>query len=411
MTIILKVLRILFGLVFMFSGFVKAVDPVGFGYKLQEYLDAAGISGLDDYMLLLGILLSGLEFVIGFVLVLGQKLKLVSFLSFAFMTFFTVLTLLLAIYDPVKDCGCFGDAVKLTNWETFWKNVVMFIVVILLYVKRESVKTPYRFCYLPSVLSSVFILLVSWYSYTRAPIIDFRPYRVGVNLPASIEIPEGAAVDESDVTLIYEKDGVRKEFKLEEELPSEESGWEYVDQSVVLVQKGYVPPIEDFFVMSEMDGDITQAIVYGKGYHILAFSKQVSEISDPSLLKPIGDIYKLAQEKGVPFYFVTASDLDAVRELLGEEGIDTQMPLASLDETALKTITRSNPALLLIKDQEIVNKWHHRELPSTWEELTSMNTSCWSLEYTCYVVMVLLLLVCIPFKKKLPNNRAMRMRR
>ncbi len=397
MRVILIILRILFGVVFIFSGFVKAVDPLGFSYKLQEYLHVANIISLDSITLPAAIFFSALEFIIGFVLVLGQRLKSVSFMAFGFMAFFTILTFLLAVFNPIKDCGCFGDAIKLSNWETFWKNVVLFAIIILLYIKRDEVKSPFRYPALPASLAAIFILGVSWYSIANAPIIDFRAYKIGTNLPQSIEIPEDAPMDEFEVLLIYEKDGVRKEFDINGELPQKESGWVYVDEKTTLLQEGYVPPIQDFFVLTEED-DITDDIVYGQGYHLLIFSKRIAEMKHQAEIMPrLNKLYQEADQQGVATYFVTASDMEDVHLLFKKHNI--QIPIANLDETALKTITRSNPGLVLIKDQVIVNKWHVNNFPSTWQEAMESKNNNQAITYLCYSLILILLLLCRRLKK------------
>ena len=189
--ILAELCRLLIGVVFIFSGFVKAVDPVGGAIKIGEYLASFGLDMLQPFTVLLSFNLSAIEFALGVCMLLGVYRRYVSFLVLVFMAFMTPLTLYLALFDPVSDCGCFGDAFTLTNWQTFWKNVFLFFMAYLVFYRRKQFKSIYNFLEQTVLLfgSIIFIGCVEGYSYRHLPIIDFRPYAIGSNISAGMEIP------------------------------------------------------------------------------------------------------------------------------------------------------------------------------------------------------------------------------
>lgn len=197
MKFIANLFRILLGLVFIGSGFVKGIDPLGSEYKFIEYFNAFGLGGLNASALFFSFLLSGLEFLIGICLFLNIKIKGAAWGAWLFMLVFTPLTLILAIRNPVTDCGCFGDAFTLTNWQTFGKNVFLFFMAYLVFYRRKQFKSIYNFLEQTVLLfgSIIFIGCVEGYSYRHLPIIDFRPYAIGSNISAGMEIPADAPQD------------------------------------------------------------------------------------------------------------------------------------------------------------------------------------------------------------------------
>jgi uncharacterized membrane protein YphA (DoxX/SURF4 family) len=265
--ITVEVCRIFLGLVFVFSGFVKAVDPMGVTYKLLDYLSAFGLNVFDFTALPLAFLQSAVEFAMGICLLLGIYRRFHAILFLAFMCFMTPLTLYLAIANPVTDCGCFGDALIITNWQTFIKNLFLLAASVAVFFWYKWMTPLYnRKSKLPvTVYVYLFILGVSWYCYAFLPILDFRPYKIGANIPDLMEIPENAPSAEYETTLIYSKGGIEQAFTMKD-YPKGDSTWTYVDTKMKLLKKGYESPVHDFVISNKEGDDITDDILSNSGY-------------------------------------------------------------------------------------------------------------------------------------------------
>ena len=357
--------RILVGLVFIFSGFVKAVDPMGSTFKFTDYFLAFGMDSLKGIAFPLAILLSALEFVVGMALVFNARKQFSAWMAMLFMLFFTPLTLVLAITNPVTDCGCFGDALVLTNWETFGKNVVILALTLIVFFGRQSKTKQYPVWEqnLLIVFATIFSVWISVYSYRHLPIIDFRPYHIGANISDGMKIPEGAPADEYRSILKYEKDGVVKEFD-ETNYPWQDSTWTFVDSEQIKIKEGYTPPIHDFSISNEIDGDITEMVLSSEGYTFMLVSKDLAEMEHSTLTK-IRELALFAMENGFQFIGLTASGMEEVEELKANNELPFEF--YNTDEIQLKTIIRSNPGLVLLKKGTILNKWHFRDFPDASE--------------------------------------------
>lgn len=368
--IVVVICQIILGCVFIFSGYAKAVDPYGSYYKIQDYLTAFGWDALLPLAFVAGVLLCAAEFLLGICLLLGANLKTTSILTLIFMAFMTPLTLYIALTDPVSDCGCFGDALVISNWATFWKNIVFSILAIIVYYLRKYSPNLFsqRTDWIIAIYAGCFSICVSLYCLVNLPIIDFRPYKNGTNIPQSMEIPDGAEPDLYETTLIYEKDGVQKEFSMDN-YPSNDSSWTFVDSKNVLVKKGYEPPIHDFTMEHPDLGDITEDVVSNPGYTFLLVSHRV-EKADTNKRKEIAAIYDYARANGYDFYCMTATGLETkeMEEYKIESG-GVEYPFVNTDEITLKTIVRSNPGLVLIKDGVVINKWSNKNMPTFTEPL------------------------------------------
>jgi len=304
---ILLVSRVLLGIVFVFSGFVKAVDPLGFNYKIEDYLIAFGWDMFLPLTFIMAVGLSCLEFVIGANLLLGANVKITAPFALLFMIFMTPLTLYLAINNPVTDCGCFGDALVISNWQTFYKNVILAAVAICVFVLRKEGRQVIknRTQWLLTAFSGVFIVLFSLHCYYNLPIFDFRPYKVGHNIVEGMTVPHNAPQDVYKTIFVYEKNGKKKEFTLEN-FPDGDSSWTFVKQQSTLIEKGYEPPIHDFTIETEDDGDITSEVLRNKGYTFLLISSKLSE-ANLSNQDKINRIYQFAQNNGYGFYCIHLS--------------------------------------------------------------------------------------------------------
>lgn len=357
--------RFLLGVVFVFSGFVKAVDPYGFFYKLQDYLTAFGLISLFPGSLLMlgGIVLSALEFSVGMFLCIGIRTKFSTILALLLMCVMTPLTFYLALANPVSDCGCFGDALVLTNWETFAKNIVLLAAAVIVFKKRGFIVrfVSAKMEWTMSLYTFLFIFALSFYCLNNLPVFDFRPYKIGANIREGMEVPQGAQPSVYESLFVLEKDGVRKEFTLDN---YPDSTWTFIETHTVLKQKGYEPPIHDFCMQRlETGEDITDSILSDKGYNFLLVVHRIEQ-ADDGYIDLINEIYDYSVENGYGFTALTSSSEEAVEQWRDMTG--AEYPFCTMDDITLKTIIRSNPGLLLIKDGTILNKWSDSNLPDEY---------------------------------------------
>ena len=374
MKIIKQIARIIVGVTFIFSGFVKGIDPWGSAYKFVDYFVAMGLDWFNWAAFPLGILLAFLEFAIGVGLLFNLRLKLSSWLAFIFMVFFTFLTLWIAIYDPVSDCGCFGDALVISNWETFYKNIVLIILTWIVFFYRNNMPR-----ILPGILSGIagaaFIALyiaISVYSYNHLPILDFRPYKVGVNISEAMSIPEGAPQPQYENIFYYKnkKTGNTERFT-EENYPWEDTlNYEFDNLESVLVDKGYEPLIHDFTIETPEGEDIIDFFIYDENYVFLLIAYDLKKTNTKSQEK-INELAKWAIDRDLSFICLTSSLPDESDKFAQ----DHQVPYEffNCDEITLKTIIRSNPGLMILKNGTIVAKYHYNDIPSPEEFQQNIN--------------------------------------
>ena len=362
----MNVCRFVLGVTFVFSGFVKAVDPMGFYYKVEDYLEAFGIGQWVPYIFIIFFVigLSAVEFCVGILLTFGIRRRVAAPIALLLMAVMTPLTLYLALFNPVSDCGCFGDAVKLTNWETFGKNVVLLAAAFVVFRRAERI---WRFVspkmeWMVSLYSFLFIFVFSFYCLTNLPVFDFRPYRIGVNIRQGMEMPEGAKPSVFESRFILEKDGERREFTLED---YPDSTWTFVEARSVLVEEGYEPPIQNFAMMDVETGeDITQEVLTDTGYVFLLVVNRVEEADDGNI-DLINEIYDYSVEHGYGFYALTSSAKDEIELWCDRTG--AEYSFCQMDDITLKTVIRSNPGLLLLKGGTILNKWSDNQLPDEYD--------------------------------------------
>ena len=322
--IAVNIARLLMAVTFILSGFVKAVDPLGTQYKIHDYLAAMGLARYvpDALTLTSSVVLSATEFILGICLLFAIRRRLVSKITLVLMTIMTLLTLWVAIADPVSDCGCFGDALVLTNWQTFWKNIVLLAAAIL--VQRYPLAMPRLIGesnqWIVMNYSAVFILLIiAGRSLYTLPQFDFRPYHIGADL---------------------------------------KSGW-------LKMMEGEDSPYSEFFIESTDDGeDITEQVLTTGGYTFLLVAPHLEQ-ADDSEFDVLNSIYEYSLDNKYPFYCLTASTRNGITRWQDITG--AEYPFCNTDETTLKTIIRANPGLLLLKDGVVIRKWSHNALPTETE--------------------------------------------
>ncbi|TVR41081.1 MAG: DoxX family protein [Bacteroidia bacterium] len=364
MCIIIWLSRILFGAVFVFSGFVKAIDPLGSAYKFQDYFVAFGVEWLFFTALPMAIILSTLELVIGIAVLVGIKMKYSAWGGLLFMAFFTPLTLFIAITDPVPDCGCFGDAIIISNWDTFYKNLFILAAAIIVFIYRNKIKPLWSKkgdWFLLAGLTGLTIGL-SAYCLMYLPVIDFRPWKVGNNI-SELVIP---SPEVADLYLIFEHNetGETAEYPAGDypwDDPEWVANWSFKDQRREVIIPFEEAEIENFYIEDEFGDDLTEFFITHDDYWFLVVAHDLNRTHTRAFNRKITPLAKSAEQEGYKFIVLTGSSLDAMEAFRHEH--QTPYPFYLSDEIELKTIVRSNPGLLLLKDGVVLAKWPHRRIP------------------------------------------------
>jgi hypothetical protein len=271
----------------------------------------------------------------------------------------------------VSDCGCFGDALVLNNWETFGKNVVLLAMslVVLKWRKRLFPLVTIRFDWVIGLYGFLYIFCMTIYNYRELPIFDFRPYHIGSNIKLGMEIPEGEEPTVYETRFVLQKDGLKKEFTLEN---YPDSTWTFVDSKTVVKEKGYEPPIHDFSMINYEDGeDITEQVLANEGYIFLLVAHQL-QLADDSKIDLINELYDYCLEQGYGFYCLTSSSDDEI--LKWQENTGAEYPFCLMDNITLKTMIRSNPGLMLLKKGVVVNKWSVNHIPDEYQLTGPLDT-------------------------------------
>jgi hypothetical protein len=374
MRIIKQIARIIVGITFIFSGFVKGIDPWGSAYKFVDYFVAMGLDWFNWTAFPLGVLLAFVEFAIGVGLLFNIYLRLNSWLAFIFMGFFTALTLWIALYNPVTDCGCFGDALVISNWETFYKNVVLIILTWIVFANRNNMPRilPEYLSKISGAVTVLLYLIAALYSYNHLPIFDFRPYKTGVNIPEAMSIPEGAPQPQYENIFYYKNKNTGNIEKFtEDNYPWEDTlNWEFNNLESVLIDKGYEPSIHDFTIETPEGDNIIDFFIYDEEYVFMLIAYDLKKSNTKSQQK-INKLAEWAMEQGYSFICLTSSLPDDSQKFAQEH--QTPYEFFNCDEITLKTIIRSNPGLVVIKDGTILAKYHYNDIPAPLEFQENIN--------------------------------------
>ena len=414
MRLVKNLCRIIVGIVFIYSGFVKGIDPLGSDYKFTDYFNAFGMGWMNATTLFFSFALSLVEFLIGIALLFNLWVSRMAWGSLLFMAFFTPLTLVLALTNPVSDCGCFGDAMILTNWQTFWKNIILLLLAIMIFVYRKEYKSSLplvgQFSFL--ALAGAGMLCLSVYCYRHLPVLDFRPYAVGKNITEGMRLPEGTEPDQYEVTLKYKnkQTGEVQSFT-EENYPWQDTlNWEYESSSERLVKKGYITPIHDLVIEHPTLGNITEEILEDDNHTILAVAYNLTQ-SDMQYQPAINRLAEYAQEKGIRFYGLTSSSERDIETY--KKRYHVPYEFCTADEIQLKTMIRSNPGVIILREGTILDKWAGKDVPDVKElQDTDLTAYCmYSREqmqriYLVYSIILLFFVayLLIPRRKGKRNN-------
>jgi uncharacterized membrane protein YphA (DoxX/SURF4 family) len=362
MKLFLNLLRIIVGVLFIFSGLVKANDPLGLSYKMDEFFEVLHMTFMSHYSLAYAIITNTLEIVLGIALLLGYSMRLVSILLLLMIAFFTFLTGYALYSGEIKECGCFGDCIKLTATETFWKDVILLVMIVILFIYNKRIRPLFG-----KKLTTVLIVLavafgggIQWYTLSHLPIVDCLGYKVGNNIPEKMKLPPGARPAEYQTVLVYEKDGKQQEFTAEN-YPWSDSTWVYVDRKDKLIREATgEAPVKDF-ILTDVDGvNQTQAILAEEMPVYLFLVKDV-HTAGKGWDEKMHALQKKFQEGKIYLYGVSASGRTDITAFTAAHGL--QFPFLQMDGTAIKTGGRSNPCLILLEKGTIKGKWHYNDIP------------------------------------------------
>jgi uncharacterized membrane protein YphA (DoxX/SURF4 family) len=398
----------LVGALFIVSGLIKANDAIGFSYKLEEYFTVFGTPWMNDYALFLAAFVCILEIILGVAVIFGTRMVTVSWLLLLMILFFTFLTFYSAYFNKVTDCGCFGDALKLTPWESFTKDVVLLFFVLIIFFNRlrihhQDLKTDLINSFVAVLLIAVFswgvinwsfpvwfslALLIAiafvksamsrvpnsvvlglsglvasgftYYCLNHLPIKDFRPYAIGKNIEEGMMIPKDAPRDSVVMIFQYSKGGQIHEFTAEQ-LPEDLDTYEFVDRTDKVIRQGYVPPIHDFTITDANGSDYTEDFLHNENYSFMVVAYDLSK-SNTEVQQKLNELASESEKEGYDFFGLTSTTVSETDKFRHEH--QNIFPYYFCDATTLKTIIRSNPGLVLLKRGTVIEMWHYNDLPS-----------------------------------------------
>jgi uncharacterized membrane protein YphA (DoxX/SURF4 family) len=359
MKIILNLLRIIVGVLFIFSGLIKANDPLGLSYKMEEFFEVLHLTFLSPYSLAFSVIMNAFEIIAGVAVLVGYRMRIFSVLLLLLIIFFTFLTGYALFSGTIRECGCFGDCIKLTAVETFWKDVILLVMILVIFFYRKQI-SPLKGAGIAVLVSAILSFGIQWYTLKHLPFFDCLPYKVGNNIPEKMKLPPGATPDVYEMVFVYEKDGQKKEFTADN-YPWSDSTWKFVDRKDKLVKKGNAEPAIKDFILTDLDGvNQTEAILSETKpvYLFLVQNVQKAGSGWDVKMKAIQDKWK---NQGVVIYGVTASTKEEIAAFKQQHGLE--FPFVQMDGVAIKTAGRSNPSLILLDKGTIKGKWHYNDIP------------------------------------------------
>ncbi len=373
--IITHISRALTGGLFIFSGFIKANDPLGFSYKLEEYFEVfkgdTGLSIFDffaHYALELAVFICALEMILGFTLLIGYKVRLTLWLLMLQIVFFTFLTFYSACFNKVTHCGCFGDFIPLKAWQSFWKDIALLFLITILWVSQTNIRLLFveLFSHAISAIALVVAFFIPIYAYNHLPYFDFRPYHKGSNILEKMKPGKNYQAPVYETRFKYQnlKTGEIKEFTLQNYPWQDTLNWKWVSTENILVKDAIdAPKITDFAIKTLEEENITDSLLNSPNYQfwIICYELKKTNTEDKTIAK-LKDLYALSQKDKVPVLILTSSgkeDIDAFKQKTG-----LNILFLNVDGIVLKTMIRSNPGIILVKYATIIDYWHYNDLPS-----------------------------------------------
>jgi uncharacterized membrane protein YphA (DoxX/SURF4 family) len=366
--------RIFVGLLFIFSGLIKINDPLGFSYKLEEYFEVFHIGFLSSFALSLSIILCSLEIVLGFALLIGVRAKSVAWGLLLLIIFFAFLTFYSAYFKVVQTCGCFGDAIPLTPWQSFSKDLVLLLLIIVIFINRKTIEPVFNKKTGDNLLigSAIVAIGIGLYTYNFMPVIDFLPYKVSANIPDEMKIPPGAKPDEFQITynLKNKKTGATKVMTDKEYLSSgiwKDNNWEVIGTPEnKLVKKGYEPPVKDLSIQDAQGNNYTNELLSNPYNSFIVVAYDLSHTNVGAIGRLNAMAANLIRDFNTRTIMLTSNSSKDAEAFAKKNHL--VMEIFYADEVPLKSMVRANPGVLLMKNGVILNKWHYHSVPK-YEDL------------------------------------------
>ncbi|MBL4678523.1 MAG: DoxX family protein [Mucilaginibacter sp.] len=361
--------RIAVGLLFIFSGLIKANDPLGFSYKLEEYFEVFHLTFLDSLALSMAIVLCALEMILGFALLTGARAVKVVWGLLLLIIFFGFLTFYSAFFKVVQTCGCFGDAIPLTPWQSFSKDMVLLALVLVLFVNRKTIKPLFgakagdKVIFLATIVSLGFGL----YTYNFLPVVDFLPYKIGANILEEMKTPPGAKPDEYEITyiLVNKKTKATKKITDKEYLKSgiwKDTNWEVQgNPESRLVKKGFEPKIRDLNIQDAQGNNYNQELLSSPFYSLIIVAYDLSKTNDGAIANANALAANLIQNYNTRVIFLTSNAPAQAQQFAKDHKLVSELFYA--DGVPLKSMVRANPGIILLKNGTVINKWHFHNMP------------------------------------------------
>lgn len=368
MKLIVNIVRIIVGILFIFSGLVKANDPLGLSYKMQEFFDVwsrtPALSSIMhffyDYSFAFSIITITLEIIVGVAMLLGYQKKFFSWLLLILILFFTFLTGYAALSGKIATCGCFGDCIPITSMQSFLKDVVLVVLSLIIFFGQKYISTPLTtaFNFLIMVVSTILVLIFQWWVLRHMPVVDCLPFKKGNNILELRKMPADAIPDKKDYVFIYEKNGEKKEFTMKD-LP--DSSWEFVSREDVIIEKGKnnEPPIKDYSLHTLSGNDSTEAIMTLDKNYYLFYIKNVKTDQD-AWLDDFTALYEKSKTNHIPLYIISPNAREAQQFFNSRNNYD--LTVFSMDATAFKTAARTDPQLYYMHGPTVIDKWGRADL-------------------------------------------------
>ena len=361
MKTLVNIVRIFTGVLFIFSGLVKAIDPNGLSYKMQEYFDLWGMSGFNNTTLLLSVLMNAFEIFAGVALLLGWKPKLINWLLLLLIVFFTFLTGYSYLSGRFKNCGCFGDCIPITSGVSFLKDIILLVMILFLFFNSRYIKQLFSksITAVILVLSTLLTLALQWYALHYLPPVDCLPYKVGNNIPQQMQMPANAIPDSTVINFVYQKDGKEVSFTAES-FPDDfnDSTYTFVkrEDKIVRPGKNNIPSIRSFSFSDKSGADMTQPMLEAPEALVLF----VEDVSRPVSKWQQGfePIYQSAKSKNIPVYLIT-STRPATEAAIANTGFK-DIPILDGDRVTIRTAARTIPTLFLLHNGTITGKWSYK---------------------------------------------------
>lgn len=359
----LTISRIIVGMLFIFSGLVKANDPLGLSYKMQEFFEIWGWGFLDHYTLAFSIAMIAFEIIAGVAVLVGWQMRLFSWLLLLLIVFFTFLTGYALFSGKVRECGCFGDCIPLTADQSFMKDLFLLVLIGIIFLYRNKIQPalPARGSLVILFFTTVFSFAIQWYVLQHLPVVDCLPYKAGNNIPEKMKVPAGAVPDSTVISFVYIKDGKEVEFTADQ-FPDDfdDSLYKFVKRYDKVIRKGNAEAkIKDFALQTFYNNDTTQALLQEDRYQLYLFLRNdYSKSGWPAALEVV---LQSAMEKNIPGFLVTSLPVQELYSNQSPAVFNKLLPLRC-DPVAIKTAARTNPALFLIKKGTIIHKWSYADL-------------------------------------------------